>query len=170
MGVLIRDTDWDSTPIGPVAEWPASLRLATRIMLSTPFPMYIAWGKEYTHLYNDGYRPILGVSKHQQALGISRRETFKEIWHIIGSMFDGLMEGNAVGFPNFILSLDRNGYTEDCYFDFSYSPIYNDDGTVGGVLVTVIEITRLHCTLRYRAGFHCAVSLAASGRSEIRSS
>ncbi|MEO6522954.1 MAG: ATP-binding protein [Mucilaginibacter sp.] len=103
--------------------------------------MYIAWGNEYTQLYNNGYRPILGSSKHPQAMGISTRETFAEIWHIIGSMFDGVMEGKAVGFPNFMLPLDRNGYVEECFFDFSYSPIYNDDETVGGVLVTVIETT-----------------------------
>ncbi|WP_348051998.1 ATP-binding protein [Mucilaginibacter sp.] len=141
MGELIRSIDWSKTPIGPVAKWPQSLRIATSIMLSTPFPMYIAWGNEYTQLYNNGYRPILGSSKHPQAMGISTRETFAEIWHIIGSMFDGVMEGKAVGFPNFMLPLDRNGYVEECFFDFSYSPIYNDDETVGGVLVTVIETT-----------------------------
>jgi PAS domain-containing protein len=74
-------------------------------------------------------------------MGISTRETFAEIWHIIGSMFDGVMQGNAVGFPNFMLPLERHGYVEECFFDFSYSPIYNEDGTVGGVLVTVIETT-----------------------------
>ncbi|RWY51260.1 PAS domain-containing sensor histidine kinase [Mucilaginibacter gilvus] len=141
MGELIRSIDWSKTPIGPVDQWPQSLRLATSIMLSTPFPMYIAWGKEYIQLYNDGYRPILGSTKHPQAMGISTRETFAEIWHIIASMFDGVMEGTAVGFPNFMLPLDRNGYVEECFFDFSYSPIYNDDETVGGVLVTVIETT-----------------------------
>ncbi|GAC1314371.1 MAG: hypothetical protein NVSMB24_38910 [Mucilaginibacter sp.] len=141
MGDLIRALDWSQTPVGPVATWPSSLRMAVSIMLSTPFPMYIAWGKEYTQLYNDGYRPILGSTKHPQAMGISTKQTFSEIWHIIGSMFDGVMKGEAVGFPNFMLPLDRNGYIEECYFDFSYSPIYCEDGDVGGVLVTVIEVT-----------------------------
>lgn len=140
MGELIRSVDWGTTSIGPVDSWPQSLRIAASIMLSTPFPMYIAWGKDYIQLYNDGYRPILGSSKHPQAMGISTRETFSEIWHIIESMFDGVMEGKAVGFPNFMLPLDRNGYVEECFFDFSYSPIY-EDGKVGGVLVTVVETT-----------------------------
>ena len=60
-------------------------------MLDNPFGMYIAWGNDYTHLYNDDYRPILGDTKHPQVLGISTRETFSEVWHIIGSMFDGVM-------------------------------------------------------------------------------
>ncbi len=141
MGKLIRSIDWAGTPIGPVDTWPSSLKIATGIILSTPFPMYIAWGKEYIQLYNDGYRPILGSTKHPQAMGISTSETFAEIWHIIEPMFDGVMDGNAVGFPNFMLPLDRNGYVEECYFDFSYSPIRDENGTIGGVLVTVIETT-----------------------------
>ena len=63
-------------------------------------------------------------------------------------MFSGVMEGQAVGFPNFMLPLDRHGYVEECYFDFSYSPIYEEDGTVGGVLVTVIEVTEKYNTLK----------------------
>ncbi|MBD1395521.1 ATP-binding protein [Mucilaginibacter glaciei] len=147
MGKLIRSIDWSQTAIGDVATWPAELKIATGIMLSTPFPMYIAWGKEYIQLYNDGYRPILGATKHPQAMGISTRETFAEIWHIIESMFDGVMDGQAVGFPNFMLPLDRNGYVEECFFDFSYSPISDEDGNIGGVLVTVIEITEKVKTL-----------------------
>src|SRR6478735_6283994 len=56
-------------------------------------------------------------------------------------MFEGVMKGKAVGFPDFMLPLNKYGYTEECYFDFSYSPIRKDNGEVGGVLVTVIETT-----------------------------
>ncbi|MCO5951101.1 hypothetical protein, partial [Mucilaginibacter flavidus] len=76
MGELIRSIDWSQTPIEAVESWPTELKIATGIMLSTPFPMYISWGKEYIQLYNDGYRPILGSTKHPQAMGISTRETF----------------------------------------------------------------------------------------------
>ncbi|MEO6231005.1 MAG: PAS domain S-box protein [Ferruginibacter sp.] len=142
MGTQIRATDWSKTPLGDPEFWPQSLRTMVGVMLDNPFAMYIAWGTEYTQLYNDGYRPILGTNKHPQALGISTRETFAEIWHIIGSMFDDVMLGKAVGFPDFMLPLNRNGYVEECYFDFSYSPIRNEEGNVGGVLVTVMETTQ----------------------------
>jgi PAS domain S-box-containing protein len=141
MGELIRSFDWSKTSIGSPDTWPQSLRIAVRIMLDCPFGMYIAWGKEYIQLYNDGYRPILGATKHPEALGISTRKTFSEIWPTIEPMFDGVMQGTPVGFPDFILHLDRNGYVEECVFDFSYSPIRLEDGEVGGVLVTVIETT-----------------------------
>lgn len=141
MGEMIRAKDWSKTSLGDPVDWPQSLRTMVAVMLDNPFGMYIAWGSEYTQLYNDGYRPILGASKHPQALGISTRETFSEIWHIIESMFDGAMKGKPVGFPDFMLPLNRNGFVEECYFDFSYSPIRKDNGEVGGVLVTVIETT-----------------------------
>lgn len=141
MGELIRNKDWDKTPIGDPNDWPQSLRTMVSVMLDNPFGMYIAWGKEYTQIYNDGYRPILGATKHPQALGISSKETFSEIWHIIESMFDGVMNGIPVGFPDFMLELDRNGFMETCYFDFAYSPIRLNNGEVEGVLVTVIETT-----------------------------
>lgn len=141
MGKLIREKDWSKTSLGDPANWPQSLCTMVAVMLDNPFGMYIAWGNEYIQLYNDGYRPILGATKHPQALGISTRETFSEIWHIIDSMFDGVMKGKAVGFPDLMLPLNRNGFVEECYFDFSYSPIRNNDGEVGGVLVTVIETT-----------------------------
>lgn len=141
MGELIRQKDWSKTALGDPKDWPQSLRTTVALMLDNPFAMYIAWGEEYIQLYNDGYRPILGDLKHPHALGISSNETFSEIWHIIESMFADVMKGIPVGFPDFMLPLNRNGFVEECYFDFSYSPIRKDNGEVGGILVTVIETT-----------------------------
>ncbi|MFP2909142.1 hypothetical protein ACLESD_29685, partial [Pyxidicoccus sp. 3LFB2] len=141
MGVLIRATDWSKTAIGAVEDWPQSLRTSVSILLESRFPMYIAWGPDFVQLYNDGYRPILGSTKHPAAMGRSTRETFAEIWHIIGPMFEGVMQGRAVGLTDFLLPLDRHGFTEECYFIVSYSPIRDESAGVGGVLVTVNETT-----------------------------
>lgn len=141
MGKLIRAKDWNKTPLGDPETWPQSLKTMVSVILDNPFGMYIAWGEDYTQIYNDGYRPILGTKKHPQAMGISTRETFSEVWHIIGSMFDNVIKGEAIGYSDFMLPLDRNGYIEKCYFDFAYSPIRLESGEVGGVLVTVIETT-----------------------------
>lgn len=141
MGSLIRSADWSKTPLGNPEKWPQSLKTMTAMILGNPFGMYIAWGKNYTQLYNDAFRPILGVSKHPDALGGSAQNTFTEIWDTIGPMFADVMKGKAVSFPDFKVSMNRNGYPEDCFFDFSYSPIKIEDGSVGGILVTVIETT-----------------------------
>ena len=141
MGALMRTVDWARTPVGPVTTWPQSLRTALSILLESRFPMYVAWGAAFTQFYNDGYRPILGSTKHPMAMGRSTRETFAEIWHIIGPMFEGVMQGQAVGLDDFMLPLDRHGFAEECYFSLSYSPIRDESGGVGGVLVTVTETT-----------------------------
>lgn len=141
MGELIRAKDWSKTALGNPENWPQSLKTMVAVMLNNPFGMYIAWGENFTQIYNDGFRPILGSTKHPQALGISSEITFSEIWDTIRPMFHDVMKGKAVSFPDLKLTLNRNGFDEDCYFNFSYSPIKKEDGEIGGVLVTVIEST-----------------------------
>ena len=142
MGALMRARDWTTTPLGAPGTWPQSLRTAVSILLESRFPMYIAWGPDFVQFYNDGYRPILGSTKHPSALGGFGRDTFAESWHVIGPMFTGVLQGTAVGADDWMLPLDRHGYLEECYFTFSYSPIRDESGGVGGVLVTVSETTR----------------------------
>ena len=52
------------------------------------------------------------------------------------------MEGTPTTVVDFLLPLDRHGFAEECYFIFSYSPIREESGRVGGVLVTVTETTQ----------------------------
>jgi PAS domain S-box-containing protein len=141
MGELIRAKDWSQTPLGAPHKWPLSLRTIASVMLENPFGMGIAWGKSYTLLYNDTYRLMLGSHKHPQALGMGSAEIFSEMWHVIGPLFDDVMGGKAVGHSDFMVPMNRNGYIEECYFDFSYTPIRKENGEVGGVLITTLETT-----------------------------
>ena len=140
MGALIRAFNWSTTRLGPPDVWPQSLKTTAGILLESHFGMYIAWGPAYIQIYNDGYRPILGSTKHP-AVGKPAQETFGESWHIIGPLFDQVMRGQAVGAEDWMLPLDRHGYLEECFFTFSYSPVRDESGGVGGVLVTVTETT-----------------------------
>ncbi len=143
MARLMREMDWARTPLGDPGSWPTSLRVALRMVLGSGYPMYIAWGSEFIQLYNDAYRPILGKLKHPAALGSGTPETFPELWEFIGPMFRRVMdEGQETTLLGQALFLNRNGYLEECYYDFSYSPIPSDDpGKVGGVFVTCAEVT-----------------------------
>jgi hypothetical protein len=132
---------WDKTPIGPVEAWPAELRLLVRVMLSSEFPMMIVWGPEYTQLYNNAFRPILGTSKHPGAIGRSARETWAEIWDEIGPLFASVFAGNAVWNADQRLLINRHGYDEETFFTYSYSPIHGDADTVEGLLVVATETT-----------------------------
>jgi signal transduction histidine kinase/AmiR/NasT family two-component response regulator len=142
LGARFAALDWHQTALGPIAEWPESLRAAVSICLTSRFPMLVWWGPQYVMIYNDGYRPMLGQTKHPGALGSPGREVFSEIWDIIGPMLDSVMEtGVATWSRDQKLLLDRNGYLEECYFTFSYSPITAESGEVGGVFTAVSETT-----------------------------
>jgi PAS domain S-box-containing protein len=141
MRALIRSKNWALTQLGEPEGWPQSLRTMVSMILDNPFGMCIVWGADFIQLYNDGFRPMLGSTKHPRALGISARETLSEIWHIIEPMFSDVFKGNPARVTDFMVQLNRNGFVEDCYFDFSYSPIKSEDGRTCGILVTVIETT-----------------------------
>lgn len=143
MAGLMRAKDWRHTELGDPDLWPRSLRVAVRLLLGSGYPMYIAWGPSFIQFYNDAYRPILGKLKHPAALGIGTPETFPELWEFIGPMFRRVLQaGQETTLLGQALFLNRNGYMEECYYDFSYSPIPSDDlGDVGGVFVTCSEVT-----------------------------
>jgi serine phosphatase RsbU (regulator of sigma subunit) len=132
---------WETTPIGPVDSWPDQLRLLVQVILSSEFPMMIVWGSDYTQLYNDAFRPVLGTGKHPAALGRSARETWDEIWDEIGPLFAKVFAGEAVWNADHRLLINRNGYNEETFFTYSYSPIHDDSDLVAGLLVVATETT-----------------------------
>ncbi len=140
MGALMRSIDWATTPLGLVAKWPASLRTMVTVVLGNRFPMCIWWGPELRHLYNDGYRPMLGA-KHPASLGQPASEVWAEIWNVVGPMAAQILSGGPATYSaDLLLEMNRYGYTEETYFTFAYSPVPGDRG-VGGLLITVQETT-----------------------------
>ena len=132
---------WDTSPLGPVDSWPDQLRLLVQVMLSSEFPMMIVWGPDHTQLYNDAFRPILGTGKHPGALGRSARETWAEIWDEIGPLFARVYGGESVSNVDHELLINRNGYEEEVFFTYCYSPIHDDSDVVAGLLVIATETT-----------------------------
>ncbi|OJH37109.1 two-component system sensor histidine kinase/response regulator [Cystobacter ferrugineus] len=139
MGALMRAIDWSRTELGPVDTWPAALRTMVGVVLGSRFPMLMWWGEHLVQVYNDGYRPILG-DKHPASMGAPGAEVWKEIWSTIGPMAEGVLRGApATWSEHLLLLMNRKGFFEEAYFTFSYSPIPDDAGGRGGVLVTVQE-------------------------------
>ena len=87
MAARMRALDWSTTALGPVEQWPISLRACLRIVLASGHPMMISWGCGYTMLYNDSFPPILG-KKHPWALGHGMREVFPETWDFAEPLLD----------------------------------------------------------------------------------
>lgn len=138
MAARIASYDWSRSPIGEIAGWPQSLRTALSIILNSKFPKYMTWGSQYIGFYNDAYIPLLGK---KEALGLPFNETWAEAWHIVGPIAQRAMAGEASYFENLPIVIERHGYPEQTYYTFSYSPIRDESGDVGGVQCTVVETT-----------------------------
>ncbi|MET0399061.1 MAG: ATP-binding protein [Longimicrobiaceae bacterium] len=141
MGALMRAHDWSSTPLGPAAGWPQSLRSALGICLHSRYPIALYWGPELALLYNDAWSPIPGV-KHPWALGRPGREVWPEIWDSIGPLFERVLgTGEGIWQEDELLPMRRHGYTEECYFNFTFSPIPGEGGRIEGIFNAVVETT-----------------------------
>ena len=143
MGARMRAFDWSISAVGPAANWPQSLKTAVSICIGSRYPIVIWWGNpEYTMFYNDGYIPILGVTKHPGWLGRSGMECWKEIWSTVGPMLEGVFQtGIATWSEDLLLVMERNIPREENYFTFSYSPIRDDAGKVPGIFCACYEST-----------------------------
>jgi signal transduction histidine kinase len=134
MGQRIRDFDWSKTALGPVNAWPQSLRTCVRIMLTSRQPIWIGWGRELIKLYNDPYIAIVS-GKHPHALGKPAVVVWKDIWRDIEPMLKKVMdEDEGTYVESQLLIMERNGYPEETYYTFSYTPIPGNDGGPAGMI------------------------------------
>jgi signal transduction histidine kinase/CheY-like chemotaxis protein len=142
LGARMRAFDWAATSLGPAALWPRSLKTAVRIMLTSRQPIWIGWGKDLIYLYNDPYKSIIGA-RHPAALGRPTREVWREIWDYMTPRLAQAM-GGVEGFyvEDELLIMERNGYPEETYYTFSFSPIPDDDGSVGGIFCANTDDTQ----------------------------
>ncbi|MDJ1494946.1 ATP-binding protein [Cytophagaceae bacterium DM2B3-1] len=140
MGALIRSMDWSKTPLGPVEDWPQSLKTTVSLCLSSTFPILIAWGPELIQIYNDSYRPICGA-KHPESMG----QNFKICWEtalpVVGGAFDRGLAGEGTYIKDQQMLLDRYGYLEEAFMTFSFAPIRDESGNVGGIFHPITETT-----------------------------
>jgi signal transduction histidine kinase/ActR/RegA family two-component response regulator len=141
VGALMRALDWTRSPLGHPTTWPHSLRVIVDLLLQSQFPMFVAWGKDLGFLYNDSYAEILGA-KHPAAIGRPFYDIWAEIWPDISPLVDAAMAGQATYREDLPLVMNRRGYDEQTWFTFSYSPVRDEAGTVGGMFCAVSETTR----------------------------
>ncbi|MCL7999482.1 PAS domain-containing protein [Brucella sp. 21LCYQ03] len=135
----IRNIDWSQNPLGVPENWPGPLKTAVQMMLASHFPKAIAWGPEFITFYNDAFKQILRDKKN--CMGKSFSKIWAEVWEDIGPIAEKAMQGEATFIEDFPLIVNRSGFNEQCYFTFCYSPIFDEDGSVGGMMDTVIETT-----------------------------
>ena len=140
---LIQSIDWSQTPLGPISSWQQSLKISVRIVLGSRYPMFLWWGEELTLIYNEAYAKMTLAGKHPWAMGRPGQEVWAEIWDDLKPRIDTVIRlGQGTWDEELLLLLERKGFPEETYHTFSYSPIPNDDGGIGGVICPVVEETK----------------------------
>ncbi|MFC4257328.1 sensor histidine kinase [Altererythrobacter xixiisoli] len=139
MAARVDGFDWSATPLGPRDGWPVELTIAVRQMLDSSFPQAIVWGPRFTTIHNDAFLPILG--NKPDALGRSFADIWAEVWPELAPIVDRAFAGTSTYIEDFPLTINRLGTMEQAWFTFCYSPLRLADGSIGGMLDTVVETT-----------------------------
>ena len=162
----IAARDWSSTPMGPRASWPTDLRAILTTMLACPTPMYLAWGPDLISFYNDAYVPILGY-RAGDALGRPFGKVWESIWNDILPLVEGCLRGESQKVVDMRLDLSRTGLPEESYWTFTYSPTFDADGRIVGLLCVTGETTDRILAERARAEAANRLDLAMSAGNSV---
>ena len=140
MAKLIKAKDWSTTALGPITTWPQSLRTVVSLAQASNSPISLIWGPGHVQVYNDGYWPIC-AAKHPTAMGQDFRECWATAWPVIGEAYAAALAGKPSYLEKMRIFLDRYGFMEETWFTFSFSPITDESGKVGGLFHPVTEMT-----------------------------
>lgn len=140
VGQLIRDYDWSASSLGPVEEWPQSLKTITEMLLLSSVPIVLLWGEDGIMIYNDAYSVFAGA-RHPRLLGSKVREGWSEIADFNDHVMRVGLAGNTLAFRDQELALERHGKLEPVWMDLDYSPVLDESGTPAGVIAIVVETT-----------------------------
>jgi len=140
MAKAIKAVDWSKTPLGPMAGWPQSLRTTVSLVQASNSPISLAWGAGHVQIYNDGYWPICGA-KHSVSMGQDFRECWASAFPVIGEAYATAWSGKSAYLEKMRMFLDRYGFLEETWFTFSFSPITDESGGIGGLFHPVTEMT-----------------------------
>jgi len=140
MGQRVADYDWGSTPLGPIAFWPQSLRALVAFVIHSPVPMVMLWGDDGIMIYNDGYSQF-AADNHPRILGCPVRQAWPEVADFNDNVMKVGLAGSTLAYKDHLLRLNRTGTFEDVWMNLDYSPVYGDNGAPAGVLAIVVETT-----------------------------
>ncbi|WLI27257.1 ATP-binding protein [Pseudomonas rhodesiae] len=142
MAQRIRAFDWSTTDLGPIDRWSTSLACTVQMMLASPVPMVMLWGRAGYMIYNDSYSAFAG-GRHPYLLGTPVELGWPEVADFNRHVVDTCLAGGTLSFNNKDLVLLRNGLPETVWLDLYYSPVAGDDQQPAGVLAIVVETTEL---------------------------
>jgi len=143
-----RSVDWASTALGPIEAWPPDLRQMCNLIMASPYPAAMYWGKDLVAIYNEAYILLAG-QKHPKLMGQTYAEAWSEIWEEVREVFASAQStGQATMKDDDCLFIYRNDFLEETYFSWSIIPMVGGDGSVMGLYNPAFEKTRRHIAER----------------------
>ncbi|GAA4318367.1 PAS domain-containing sensor histidine kinase [Flaviaesturariibacter amylovorans] len=141
MAARLAVHNWQESPFGPPAAWPAAFRVTLSNLLSSAFPMVLLWGPGHRVFYNDAYLPLLAEdSPAHDALALPAATVFGASWQQVAALVEGVLaNGNTVFYEDVPTPTRRHGRVEELFWTSSLSPVRGDDGRPEGVLVVCKE-------------------------------
>lgn len=137
-----RGVDWANTSLGPIEAWSADLRAMCNLIMASPHPSAMYWGRDHVAIYNEAY-VLLAGQKHPKLMGMRYRDAWAEIWDALEDVFDSAFSNaQATMKDDDCLFMMRNGFLEETYFSWSIIPLIGDDGSVVGLYNPAFEKTR----------------------------
>ena len=147
--VRIAQHDWAASALGPMDDWPMSLRTVVALMLDSTEPMVAWWGDELVQIFNDAYAPRVAHCGAAGGLGERASDCWKHSWHTIEPQVSAVMSGHSANrYQDILISIERSGALVDTYWTYSFTPLRNDAGAVGGVLLISTETTERVLSVR----------------------
>jgi PAS domain S-box-containing protein len=141
VSAAVRAHDWGSTPLGPIAGWPLSLRFALGVCEHCSLATAIYWGPDLRLIYNDAWHALMPDG--EAGLGLRAAETPFSLWPIVA---DTVEEVLATGTGAFVreqpLVLSRGGVSQETFWNCSTLPLYDEEGRIAGILNQANEVTR----------------------------
>jgi two-component system sensor kinase FixL len=140
MANAVRDTDWHTSPLGPIESWPTSLKTAVGIVLDSPGTKILVWGPDLITFYNDGYIPLLD-SLVNDGIGKSYPKFRPDMWPRIGPYIASAMAGKPQLVTQLRTVTRKTGTEEAAYFTLCFTPLRDESGAIAGVISDILETT-----------------------------
>ncbi|KAA8911455.1 hypothetical protein FN846DRAFT_774039 [Sphaerosporella brunnea] len=157
---------WKDTHLGDMSGWSGSLRTIVNSIMAHPYQMVLYWGKEYVTIYNASYADCVR-RRHPQLLGQTLHQAWPEAYEKIHEHLQACRRGLSIIRTGDSAPVDRVETDEECYFDWTLTPILEKAGNVGGVLWQQYEGTARILQNRRREMLRSLRKITANSRNTV---
>lgn len=134
--------DWASSALGPLGGWSTHLQSVVGTVLALPFPTLLWWGGALTQIYNEAARQCFDVLKAPASLGQDAAACWAADWELLGAQLEQVASsGRAMRHQDMLIPVMRGGRIVECYWTYSYTPLFGQSGAVDGIMIASAETT-----------------------------